>query len=60
MRRFQDQEGRAVVTLRRRHFEEASLPRLLSEQTHVDLHVDNDVYTKVSHVLLHAMPRYSF
>lgn len=45
--RFQGHDGRAVVTLRRRHFEEASLHRLLSEQTNAQLHFENDIYTKV-------------
>ena len=35
------------MTLRRRHFEEASLSRLLSEQTKAELHFQNDIYTKV-------------
>ena len=46
--RFQGHEGRAVVTLRRRHFEEHSLRRLLSEQTNAQMDFENDIYTKVS------------
>ena len=35
--------------LRRRHFEESILPRLLSPDTSTELHFRNDIYTKVSH-----------
>ena len=35
--------------LRRRQFEESTLPRLLSPGTHAKLHFRNDIYTKVSH-----------
>lgn len=41
-----------MVTLRRRHFDECSLPRLLSRETHAAMHFENDIYTKASHPLM--------
>ena len=40
-----------MVTLRRRHFDECSLPRLLSRETYAALHFQNDIYTKASYPL---------
>jgi hypothetical protein len=50
--RYENKRGTAVVTLRRRHFDECSLPRLLSRETHAALHFENDIYTKASHPLM--------
>ncbi len=50
--RYENKEGKAVVTLRRRHFDESSLPRLLSRETHAALQFENDIYIKAIHLLM--------
>eukprot|EP00238_Polyblepharides_amylifera_P012952 CAMPEP_0196598230 /NCGR_PEP_ID=MMETSP1081-20130531/94203_1 /TAXON_ID=36882 /ORGANISM="Pyramimonas amylifera, Strain CCMP720" /LENGTH=292 /DNA_ID=CAMNT_0041923899 /DNA_START=641 /DNA_END=1519 /DNA_ORIENTATION=- len=44
--RFEGQEGQAVVTAHRRHFEKDSLSKLLSGSTQTTLDFKNDIYSK--------------
>ncbi|BDA50605.1 m7GpppX diphosphatase [Coccomyxa sp. Obi] len=44
--RFEGKEGEAVVSLRRRAFDEGSLPSILSSDTQMTIQFQNDVYAK--------------
>jgi hypothetical protein len=48
---FEGLEGQAVVTLRRRPFDGAALPAILSGDTTTALQFHNDIYAKVSTLL---------
>ncbi len=56
---FDGNEGDAVISLRRRAFDEGRLPFLLTSATHLDIQFHNDVYAKVRWILILSVQDYS-